>query len=59
MTDRKEKKKNEGRIKENIQAQIDKDISNIFSPKNISKAGKLHRELSSLSANELLRPFTV
>lgn len=34
-------------------------IEVVFSPKNISKAGKIQRKLSKLSIEELLRPFTI
>lgn len=40
-------------------AELEKEFDNIFSPKNLEKAGKLGRELSVLSTEDLLKPFTI
>lgn len=40
-------------------AEIEKEFDRIFSPENLEKAAKLGRELSVLSSEDLLRPFTI
>lgn len=53
------KRRNKEDIEEERIVQMKKNIDDIFNPENIVKAEKLHRELSILSADELLRPFTI
>jgi len=42
-----------------ILAEIEEDLDSVMTQENISKAIKLHRKLSILSADELLSPFTI
>ncbi len=42
-----------------ILAEIEEGLDNVMTQKNIAEAGKLHRELRVLSADDLLRHFTI
>ncbi len=44
---------------ERVLVEIEEDLDSVMTAKNLSEAGKLHRELSVLSADDLLRPFTI
>ncbi len=65
MTDRKNKKISKSKddleivLNPKILAEIEDDLDSVMTPKNLAKAGKLHRELSVLSIDDLLSPFTI
>jgi len=44
---------------ERILAEIEEDLDSVMTPQNLSDAGKLHRELCVLTADDLLSPFTI
>jgi len=44
---------------ERVLAEIEEDLDSVMTQKNLSDAGKIHRELCVLSTDDLLRPFTI
>lgn len=49
-------------IRKKIEPKIDKiksELDHIVGPKTIKEGERLHRELSVLSTEDLLRPFTI
>ena len=58
MVDRKSRTK----IRNEIEPKLDEiktELKNIFEPDNIEEVVRISRELSSLSSDDLLRPFTI
>jgi len=42
-----------------ILAETEEDLDSVMTQKDLSEAGKIHRELSVLSIDDLLSPFTI
>lgn len=50
------------KIRNEIEPKLDEiktELKNIFAPENIEEVVRISRELSSLSSDDLLRPFTI
>ena len=58
MVDRESRDKIRNEIEPNLD-EIKTELKNIFDPENIEEVVRISRELSSLSSDDLLRPFTI
>lgn len=58
MVDRERRDKIRNEIEPKLD-EIKSELKNIFDPENIEEVARISRELSSLSSDDLLRPFTI
>ena len=58
MVNRESRDKIRNEIEPNLD-EIKTELKNIFDPENIEEVVRISRELSSLSSDDLLRPFTI
>ncbi|MCK5509883.1 MAG: hypothetical protein KAI50_15320 [Desulfobacterales bacterium] len=58
MVNRESRDKIRNEIEPNLD-EIKTELKNIFDPENIEEVVRISRELSSLSSDDLLKPFTI